>query len=300
MRIKKILSVVLAAFMLFVLYGCGTPEVKFVAKIFEEVGHDPIYGDIELFKSEFPESVSRGPDLIKQKELKNKTETILVGKEKVTATYSMTVKYPDGGEVYEYVCEAYHIGINQKGDLVELTIQDDADWDETYETTEERKEGIKKIALEYFGLDLSNTQYTETETSGYQGKFAYKLNGKNTGHYFTVNFDENLKVSSIFCQSGIYPEEIEKYPDFDRNECYEAAKARLLKDLDQSTATYYYASDADFEEYQQIDGNLYYKFLFRLSRNSKLTANTEYTGDMEKFLQNADNRIIILVELITE
>ena len=302
MKTNRIIFFLLVCFLLSALCGCGDPNVKFVAKIADstrQIGYGD--GNAVILESEFSGGINVLPYIGKKTELVGTKETFLIDGKHVELTYDDTTYYPDGTYMNLYRNEEYVLEINQKDDYVTLWYMNPIDIDNTPITKEQRKEVATDIIYDFCGVDVTNFEFSEQNTiSGYASVFKHKLYGKYTGRRIQVTFTEDGKLVEIFSQTGVYFDEMSHYPDFDRDECYEAAKNKLLESIKGTNTCYYYASYPPCEQYIEIDGKLYFMFEFSLDSHGSLTEHTEYTGNIENFRFSTGTRVTILVELITE
>lgn len=239
-------------------------------------------------------------DMSIKKELEGKTIRYTVDGEEFDLKYNMTYDYPDGTYCDLYLDNGFLAYIDSNGKMIGFQrSQYPLVIDATAFNTEQRKTAANKLIYEYLELDLSDWSYTEENAIEETVYCHYKkmINGKNTGKRCTVIFNKAGEVTALFCQSGINLEELKEYPDFDRDECFEAAKAKLVEKLNQGESFAYYSDIRENETYVKLGEKLYYRFDFKLWYEKDLTAHTYSEEDLP---DSSFASISIYVELVTE
>ncbi len=322
MKIKRILFT-LVAIMLFALVGCvnntvsdnsneqfsvdnpKTTSVKFLAK---SGSQDKILsastGDIYQW-NEFPNSVIL---TLERKKLDN-----LVGTEKKytlygtehTLNYFMTVINSSGDREHRYKDDNLFVFYNDNDEIAGFLGTKNSFIYKYAPTTKEQREELAKQAVQEF-LSFDATQFVYSEIvvdnenfSKYRGLLSYYINGKKIDKQIQVWFDKDGKLCSCFLLNTYSMDGYDKYPDFDRDECYKVAEAKLMEKLEDYKRSVSYGNIDKMETYWWIGEKLYYKFRFGIDETKIESTDHQLITDQER-LNNTDCVVDIYVELITE
>lgn len=322
MKIKKITAIILAAFMLITLFGCKEKNVVSVnsdeqptdnttqsAKITFLAKSGPqdktlmaATGDVYDWNDFDDDVMINDRPLVKIDEFKDKQVKYKLNGVECTFTYLDSTLYPDGSEEHWYRATDELVKFNKNNEFCGfLCLNEGFVYKYKATTKEQREELARQIVQEFLNVDVSEWSYRERgATEDIYGYIDYYSDGKKTIERFVVTFENDGKLKACMLNDTGEIKNISDYPNFDRDECYKVAEAKLMEKLESYNRPVSYGNVEEHERYWKIGDKMYYKFRFGIDGSTVEGTEHELITDQEALNNRLDSVVDIYVELITE